>query len=149
MDEFVMANKCLELCQALASHGQKFSFSLNIGSNFSFSLDTREKPTSRDTSKVDTLQKGMKKKLSPSQVRRNLKRKEDYLRKKSKNSMTVQSQPYKKAFMCDQCENVFKTENNLNIHMDKTHDGKESFENIEQLDGHVSLPLDSSTNRSD
>ena len=87
MDEFVMANKCLEFCQALASHRQKFSFSLNVGSNFSFSLDTREKPTSLDTSKVDTLQRGMKKKLSPSQVRRNLKRKGDYLRKKSENYM--------------------------------------------------------------
>ena len=80
-EEFVIENKCLELCQALATYGQKFSFSLNIGSNFSFSLDTREMLTSLDASKVTTLQKGMKKKLSPSQVKRNLKRKEDFFEK--------------------------------------------------------------------
>ena len=40
--------------------------------------------------------------------------------------------------MCDQCENIFKKENDFNIHMDKMHDGKKSFENTEQLDGHVS-----------
>jgi hypothetical protein len=94
-----MRNKCLEFCQALATHGQKFSFSLNIGSNFSFSLDTRELLTSLDAIRMTTIQKGMKKKLSPSQVRRNLKRKEDFLKKKSENSLNVQSQ--QKAFMCD------------------------------------------------
>ena len=39
-DQFVISNKCLELCQPQASHEQKFSFSLNIGSDFSFSQDT-------------------------------------------------------------------------------------------------------------
>ena len=67
-EQFVMGNKCLEFCQALASHGQKFSFSLNIGSNFSFSLDTREMHTSLDNNEETTLQKSVKKKLIPSQV---------------------------------------------------------------------------------
>ena len=30
-EQFVIGNKCLEFCQALTSHGQKFTFSLNIG----------------------------------------------------------------------------------------------------------------------
>jgi hypothetical protein len=81
----------------------------------------------------------MKKKLSPSQVRRNLKRKEDFLKKKSENSLTFQSQ--QKDFMCDQCGNLFKTENDLNIHMEKMHKEKEYCENIEHLDAHTELSL--------
>ena len=141
-DNFVMGNKCLEFCQALASQGQKFSFSLNIGSNFSFSLDTKEKYTSLDTKKVDTLNEGRKKKLSPSQVRRNLKRKEDFLKRKSEQ---FQSEQAKKTFLCDHCENVFIAENDLNIHMEKMHKEKDSFENIEQLDGYYSLPMNNFT----
>ena len=95
-----MGNKCLEFCQALASQGQKFSFSLTISSNFMFSLDTKEKNTSLDTrekdssldtSMVRTLQHSVKRKLSPSQLKRNMKRKPDFLNKKSENAMTVQS----------------------------------------------------------
>ena len=103
-EQFVIGNKCLEFCQALTSHGQKFSFSLNIGSNFSFSQNTKVMLTSLDASKVTILQKGMKNKLSPSQVRRKLKRKEELLRRKSKNSMTEQLQQDEKDFMCDQCK---------------------------------------------
>ena len=35
--------KCLEFCQALTSHGQVFDFSVSIGSDFTFTLDTRSK----------------------------------------------------------------------------------------------------------
>ena len=37
-----LASQCMAFCQALASKGQTFSFTLNVGSSFSFSLDTRE-----------------------------------------------------------------------------------------------------------
>ena len=37
-----LASQCLAFCQALASQGKDFSFSLTINSTFSFSLDTRD-----------------------------------------------------------------------------------------------------------
>ena len=134
-ENFVMTNKCLEFCQALASQGQKFSFSLSIGSNFSFSLDTKEKFTSLDTRKVTTPLQYMKKKLSPSQVRRNVKRKEEFLKRKSGNSKTLQSEQKK----CNQCDNRFKSENDLQIHKENIHEEIKLPENTEQLDGQTEL----------
>ena len=40
-DSSSLASKCMDFCQALANQGEAFNFSLSIGSNFSFSLDTR------------------------------------------------------------------------------------------------------------
>ena len=57
-----MASKCLAFCQTLVSQGQVFNFSLSIGSDFTFSLDTRSKAFESQVNK---------KKLSPSTVRRN------------------------------------------------------------------------------
>jgi hypothetical protein len=146
-EHFVMANKCLEFCQALASQGQKFSFSLNTGCNFNFSLDTKEKSTSLDTSMVSTLQQSMKKKLSPSQLMRNMKRKQDFLKLKSEKSKTVLSQQNKNPFLCNQCEYSFKLKNDLENHIENMHKVGRSSEHIEQLDGHieVSVPLANST----
>ena len=132
---FVLTIKCLEFCQALASKGQKFAFSLSIGSNYSFSMDTKENSTFLDTRKVTTPIEGMKKKLSPSQVRRNMKRKEDFLKRKSENSKTVQSEQQKNIFMCNQCDKIFQSENDLKIHKENIHDEIVLPENIEQLDG--------------
>ena len=36
-------SKCVEFFQALATQGKAFNFSLNMGTNFSISLDTRSK----------------------------------------------------------------------------------------------------------
>ena len=70
--DFPLVNKCLELCHALAGQGKAFRFSLTIGSTFTFSLDSREgKKTPLPSRK------------SPSTLRRNAKRKEDFLKKKS------------------------------------------------------------------
>ena len=69
-----LATKCFDFCKDLANQGLVFSFSLTTGSNFSFSLDTREMaPTS--------VTKTWKKK-SPSTIRRNARRREEFLRKK-------------------------------------------------------------------
>ena len=68
-----LATKCLAFCQALSSQGKAFQFSLNIGSTFSFTLDTRCKETL-----------ATKKKASPSTLRRNAKRREDFLKRKYK-----------------------------------------------------------------
>ena len=70
-----LATKCLDFCQAVTSQGMEINFSLNIGSTFSFSLDTRHKmPLAVDSKK--------KKKASPSTFRRNAGRREEFLKTK-------------------------------------------------------------------
>ena len=71
-----LAIKCMDFCRALTSQGLAFSFSLSLVSNFSFSLDTREMaPTSVNKDKAW-------KKKTPSTIRRNARRREEFLRKK-------------------------------------------------------------------
>ena len=69
-----LERKCLEFSQTLVSTGQPFKFSITSGS-FSLSLESRGATTKMVERKV--------KKLSPSQVKRNKRRKEEFLRKKS------------------------------------------------------------------
>ena len=76
--ESSLATKCLDFCQTLASHGKAFNFSLSIGSAFSFSLDTRDKVPALDTKATP------KKMPSPSTIRRNARRREEFLNKKLK-----------------------------------------------------------------
>ena len=66
VDSPPLLSKCLDFCQALARQGHTFNISIAIGTSFSFSLDTRSKEVV--TSKV------IKKKASPSTLRRNAKR---------------------------------------------------------------------------
>ena len=55
-------------------------------------------------------------------MRRNLKRKEDYLKRKKENSSdTETSSQVKKTFKCSQCDNDFKSEKGLKIHIGKAH----------------------------
>ena len=68
-----LLTKCLEFSQALEQKSQVFNLKVSVGT-FSFSLDTRG-----TTPKV--LER--KKKLSPSQARRNQKRRENILKKKA------------------------------------------------------------------
>ena len=77
-----MALKCMEFCQALTSQGAKFSFNLTTGTGFSFSLDTKEsgKPA---FAVAEQAKRKKKKKLSPSDLRRNLRRRQDFLKRKS------------------------------------------------------------------
>ena len=75
-----LASKCLDFCQMLTSQGKAFNFSLSIGSAFSFSLDTREKVPALDTKSKAT----PKKMPSPSTIRRNARRREEFLNKKQK-----------------------------------------------------------------
>ena len=63
-----LATQCLDICQALESKGKAFTFNLSFtGSNFSFSLDTKENGKTKLAPKV-------MKKVSPSTQRRNLKK---------------------------------------------------------------------------
>ena len=121
-EDTTMASKCLEFCQTLVSQQQHFSFSLTVGSSFSFSLDNRKESINLETRKVTSLKKQMpRKKLSPSQVRRNLKRKQDFLKKKSEHSERGSSALKVKTFECDHCENIFKSESDLENHMECAH----------------------------
>ena len=115
-----LATKCLDFCQALSSQGVAFNFSLSIGSTFSFSLDTRGKAS---------LSPGTKKKSSPSTLRRNARRRKEFLEKKQNPAPVIpteeavgETEPEKEnIFQCDQCENNFKSENGLKIHIGKSH----------------------------
>ena len=127
-EDTAMLNKCLEFCQALVSKGHKFSFSLTTTSTLSFFLDTRKESTTLEPSKVNNLQeKVFKKKLSPSQVRRNNKRKEDFFKRKFSEDL-----PFVK---CNQCGKIFTSETDLKIHMENEHLEQDFTENIVQLDG--------------
>ena len=80
--DYTLATKCLEICQALTSQGKTFSFTLtHTGSSFTFTLDTKEKEASMKTM--------ARKKTSPSTQRRNAKRKEEFLKKKSLSPTSV------------------------------------------------------------
>ena len=111
-----LLSQCLEFCQALASMGHTISLSLTLGSIFSFNLDTRRKPTSPDEKVMK------KKKLIPSTLRRNQRRKQEFQKQKSESAcnLDVTSQAMN-TFQCDQCENNFNTENGLKIHIGKAH----------------------------
>ena len=126
-DNSNLASQCMAFCQALASKGQIFSFTLKVGSSFAFSLDTRGNGTSSLT----------KKRKSPSTRRRNARRRAEFLAKKrgppESESSTEKSTPEKvarpvkaKEFKCDQCEKDFKSENGLKIHVGKTHNKVDS-----------------------
>ena len=60
--------------------GQTISFSLNLGSTFSFNLDTRVKATSPGE------KMNKRKKPSPSTMRRNCQRKKEFLKQKRETS---------------------------------------------------------------
>ena len=101
----VMANKCLEICQVLVNQGQKFSFSLTIGSNFFFAMDTRMDLATLEARRKNNLQVGtIRKKLSPSQVTRNVKRKEDFLKRKPRYSQ--KDEPEQKRFYLSSVTNA-------------------------------------------
>ena len=117
-----LLRQCLDLCQALASKGQKFTLNLiHTGTSFNFSLDTKESVT------TDVVIK-KKKKASPSTMRRNIKRKEEFLKKKkSPEQETVavidseNSSQLVNSFKCNLCEKCFNTEPGLKIHKGKAH----------------------------
>ena len=117
-DNSDLASQCMAFCQALASKGQTFSFSLNVGPSFTFSLDTRGNGST-------TLSK---KRKTPSTQRRNSRRRAEFLAKKhgpppeTEPSVEKETEPEEEnIFQCDQCENNFKSENGLKIHLGKTH----------------------------
>ena len=104
-DAFLVA-KCLEFCHALSSQGQVFNISISTRSGFS-SLDVRSKASPSNTPE---------KKASPSTLRRNAKRREEFLARKQQSSPTTDSggvEAVTEALECDQCEYVGASEKGL------------------------------------
>ena len=110
-----LASKCMGFCQALASQGLPFHFTLNMGSTFTFSLDTRGKAKAGPVAK---------KKSSPSTQRRNARRREEFLSKKRQSLSTV-NPPVDKAtaslLSCDQCDYKNVSEKGLRQHTRMKH----------------------------
>ena len=109
-----LASKCMVFCQALANQGQAFNFSLTIGTGFSFSLDTRGKAASPK----------IKKKASPSTLKRNARRRADFLQRKQ-NPSSVNSieevEAVPNALNCDQCDYKAVSEKGLGQHKRMKH----------------------------
>ena len=70
--EELLVSQCVDFCQMLAGKSMRFSFSLNVGTHFSFSVDTRV---------MEAVPFPRMKKKTPSTLRRNAKSKEEFLRK--------------------------------------------------------------------
>ena len=81
-EDALLVSQCLDFCQMLAGKSLPFSFSLKIGTNFSFSLDTRGQGLLPSTKKK-------KKKQTPSTLRRNARRREQFLQKKLASTAPV------------------------------------------------------------
>ena len=117
-DALEQLTKCLDFCQALASKGHHFNLNLTLGNSITISLETKESQPTRLEEK---------KRKSRSTLKRNLKRKEEFLRKKCSETTVTKEQSeeetslQKKSFDCDQCEQVFSTDQGLKIHTGKTH----------------------------
>jgi hypothetical protein len=135
-----LTTQCLAFCQALASQGTAFNISLTVGSSFSFSLDTREKtPSAKERTTSAKAEVRKKKKPSPSSLRRNAERREEFLRKKPDVKTQKSADPAVKPtvekptvprleFKCGQCEYVNASEKGLTQHTRMKH-------RISQLDG--------------
>ena len=112
-----LVSQCLAFCQTLASQGKTFNFKLT-NTSFSLSVDTRES---------DAKSTVAKKRISPSTQRRNARRREEFLKRKLNpvaplpSALDTQAVVEANEFKCSQCDNVFKSENGLKIHVGKTH----------------------------
>ena len=77
-----LTSQCMAFCQALASKGRPFNFTLNVDNSFLFSLDTRgDNPSTSSNVK----------KKSPSTLRRNARRRAEFLNKKLVASTVITS----------------------------------------------------------
>ena len=111
----ILATKCLDFCQALTSQGVAFNFSLAIGSTFSFSLDTRVEASVSPVTK---------KRSSPSTLRGNARRKEEFLKKKQNPAVANPSEETTGDSLspkCNHCDYKPASEKGLRQHIRMKH----------------------------
>ena len=114
-DNSSLVSKCMDFCQALANQGEAFNFSLSIGSNFSFSLDTRSEEGKKSL---------RTKKLSPSTLWRNARRRQEYLNKKQNPAAVnhiAEVAAVSVAPLCDLCDYKATSEKGLKTHKRMKH----------------------------
>ena len=128
-----LALQCLALCQTLANQGRTFSFSLTAGSTFIFSMESNG---------IAVPAQVVKKKSSPSTLRRNAKRRQLFLKRKLESSLEMKApseyppsastavtppqlssaiQVEEKPFQCDLCTASFVSKHGLKYHTESTH----------------------------
>ena len=83
-EDAMLASQCLDFCKMLTGKSITFSFSLTTRTGFSFSVDTRGKEALASMKK--------KKKPTPSTLKRNARRREEFLKKKFNASPEKSSQ---------------------------------------------------------
>ena len=137
-----LATQCLAFCQTLASQGQAFKFSLTLGKSFSFILDTKMGDSSSSKAR---------KKLSPSTIRRNQKRRQEFLA--TKESLTSLNKPEKEKgetalesptvkpsekpqslVTCDVCGHQTTTGNGMKIQKKKKHEIGDQLDGFADMD---------------
>ena len=129
-DQLPLASQCLALCQTLASQGKAFSFTVTLGSTFTFSMDAKESAAALPK---------RKKKSSPSTLRRNAARREKFLKRKVEPPSIVEapnpiqrppvishtSVPFSameaELESCDQCDDRFASNHGLICHTEAAH----------------------------
>ena len=114
-DNSSLASKCMDFCQALANQGEVFNFSLSVGSNFSFYLDTRSEARKKSL---------RTKKPSPSTLRRNARRRQEYLNKKQSPvavNHIAEVTAVSVASLCDLCDYKAASEKGLKTHKRMKH----------------------------
>jgi hypothetical protein len=109
METSVM-DKCLAFCQALVVSNQKFAFSLTIGKDTVFNFNNKELVTS-----------SCKKKKSPSQVRREAKRRNDREARQAAEATEKVTGSAGAGFNCDQCNYKNVSEKGLKQHKRMKH----------------------------
>ena len=122
--DVTMATKCLELTQTLISMKASCKFSLHLSNGFNYSFSNLEHGNT-NTRKIE------KKKKSPYTLRRNAKRREEYIKKKmdSSSQPTPKEQEKGQTLSCTICDYVGESQSGLNVHMNRMH------KIIPQLDG--------------
>ena len=119
-----LANKCLDLCQALLCQGMPFTISISMGS-FNLSLDTRKE--SKDSGLM------ARKKPSPSTLRRNARRRQDFLKRKedSAKEPVVMEEPVNMEGWCSELVDKGSESRSVTVRL------KKKPPKITQLDGHL------------
>ena len=112
--------QCMEFTKHLASHGYGFKFSLSLPSGFNFTLDV----TQEELPPSNILER---KKQSPSTLKRNALRKNFFYKYKNLEKpagpqlVDIQIESEDKMIKCNQCDNRFKCNNTLEVHMREKH----------------------------